>query len=61
VRGLDRNVRQWFQLLGTRGSDKRLAIAQAGHIVPLNFVIKETLVWLDRYLGPVTSPQRPAS
>ncbi len=57
LRPLDTNIRPWFQRLGTPDSDKRLAITDAGHIVPLNFVIKETLNWLDRYLGPVARPE----
>lgn len=60
LRPLDSNIRPWFQRLGTPDNDKRLAVTAAGHIVPLNFVIKETLMWLDRYLGSVTSPPRPS-
>ena len=42
-----------FRALGTPVKDKRTAVFDAGHIVPRNEMIKETLDWLDRYLGPV--------
>jgi dienelactone hydrolase len=41
-----------FRSLGTPAKDKRSALFDAGHIVPRNETIKETLNWLDRYLGP---------
>ncbi len=41
-----------FRSLGTPAKDKRIVLFDAGHIVPRNEVIKETLDWLDRYLGP---------
>jgi eukaryotic-like serine/threonine-protein kinase len=43
-----------FRSLGTPAKDKRTAVFDAGHIVPRNEMIKETLDWLDRYLGPVS-------
>jgi dienelactone hydrolase len=42
-----------FDLLGTAPADKRHYTYPASHAVPRNEVIKETLDWLDRYLGPV--------
>ena len=42
-----------FQLLGTPAEHKRLILYETGHFVPRAQLIKETLVWLDRYLGPV--------
>ena len=42
-----------FRSLGTPARDKRAAVFDAGHVVPRNEMIKETLDWLDRYLGPV--------
>jgi eukaryotic-like serine/threonine-protein kinase len=42
-----------FDLLGTPPTDKRHYTYPASHVVPRNDVIKETLDWLDRYLGPV--------
>jgi predicted esterase len=42
-----------FRLLGTAQERKRHAIFECGHVIPKNHLIKETLDWLDRYLGPV--------
>lgn len=40
-----------FRLLGTPGADKRHSIYEGGHVFPFSRIIKETLEWLDRYLG----------
>ena len=45
--------RPLFELLGTPASDKRLALFEGGHIPPMQGMIRETLQWLDKYLGPV--------
>jgi predicted esterase len=42
-----------LRLLGTPEADKRLVALDSGHVPPWNEVIRETLDWLDRYLGPV--------
>ena len=42
-----------FQLLGTPQQDKRHILFESGHVPPRNSVIKETLDWLDHYLGLV--------
>ena len=42
-----------FQLLGTPKANKRQVSYETGHAVPRIEVIKETLPWLDRYLGAV--------
>jgi formylglycine-generating enzyme required for sulfatase activity len=42
-----------YRLLGTPMEHKRLALFDGGHFVPRHHLIKETLDWLDRYLGPV--------
>ena len=42
-----------FRLLGTPTEDKRRVIYDAGHDIPRTEMIKESLNWLDRYLGPV--------
>jgi pimeloyl-ACP methyl ester carboxylesterase len=42
-----------FNLLGTPENDKNLIIYDAGHLVPRTDLIKETLAWYDKYLGPV--------
>jgi tRNA A-37 threonylcarbamoyl transferase component Bud32/cephalosporin-C deacetylase-like acetyl esterase len=42
-----------FRLLGTPKENKRRIVYETGHDIPRNELIKETLDWLDRYLGPV--------
>ena len=42
-----------FELLGTPPEQKRRLIYPGGHSVPRVETIKETLAWLDKYLGPV--------
>jgi len=42
-----------FDLLGTPAEDKRLILYETDHIPPRAEYIKETLAWLDKYLGPV--------
>ena len=41
-----------FDLLGTAPADKKHHITPASHRVPRNELIRETLDWLDRHLGP---------
>jgi hypothetical protein len=47
-----------FHLFGTPKEHKRLAHFEGGHFVPRHHLIKETLDWLDRYLGPVQTKGR---
>jgi len=42
-----------FRLLGTPKEHKLRIVYETGHDIPRNEQIKETLDWLDRYLGPV--------
>ena len=42
-----------FRFLGSPPSDKRHVVVDSGHVVPRNVMIKESLDWLDKYLGPV--------
>jgi cephalosporin-C deacetylase-like acetyl esterase len=42
-----------FRLLGTPKEQKRRVVYETGHDIPRNELIKETLDWLDRYLGAV--------
>jgi dienelactone hydrolase len=44
-------IKPMFDLLGS--PDKQLKLYETDHIPPRNEFIKETLAWLDRYLGPV--------
>lgn len=50
---VESSQRPMFRLFGTRPADKRQVIYDGGHFVPRPQLIKETLDWLDRYLGPV--------
>jgi len=45
--------RPMFELLGTPAADKKRLVFPGGHSVPRTEMIKESLAWLDRYLGPV--------
>lgn len=45
-----------FRLLGTPTEHKRRIIYEAGHDIPRNALIRDSLDWLDwldRYLGPM--------
>ena len=42
-----------FQLLGTPDEHKLHLTYDSEHSIPLNDRMKETLKWLDKYLGPV--------
>lgn len=42
-----------FELLGTPPEDKDIKFYDTDHIPPRAEYIKETLAWLDKYLGPV--------
>jgi len=53
---LESSAEPFYELLGTSPQDKRLhALDDAGHslITSRDEVIRETLAWFDRYLGPV--------
>ena len=43
----------FFGFLGTPPEHKRMFVYEDGHSVPRTELIKETLSWLDVYLGPV--------
>lgn len=45
--------RPMFELLGTPPADKKRLVFPGGHSVPRTEMIKESLDWLDRTLGPV--------
>jgi len=44
----------FYELLGTSKENKKHIVFDSGHALPMTPEIKETLAWLDRYLGPVT-------
>jgi hypothetical protein len=50
---VDVGVKPMFEALGTSEEHKRLIFYDTDHIPPRAEYIKETLAWLDRYLGPV--------
>jgi eukaryotic-like serine/threonine-protein kinase len=43
----------FYRLLGSRKDQKKHLLYETGHNLPRNELIKETLNWLDQYLGPV--------
>jgi cephalosporin-C deacetylase-like acetyl esterase len=42
-----------YNFLGTSAKDKKFLIYDTGHLVPRTDMIRETLAWYDKYLGPV--------
>ncbi len=42
-----------FDFLGSPKKDKKIIIYESGHQVPRTDFVKETLLWYDKYLGPV--------
>jgi len=40
-----------FQMLGTAAADKRHILYDGGHVFPFARIIKDTLEWLDKYMG----------
>jgi dienelactone hydrolase len=47
------SAKPMFDLLGTPKEQKVQKLYDTDHYIPRNEQIKETLAWLDRYLGPV--------
>ena len=58
IRPIETSVQPMFDLLGTPPADKRLALFPLGHLPPINETARETLDWLDRYLGVVGAVRR---
>jgi dienelactone hydrolase len=50
---LETSAKPFYELLGVSEPDKKHVIAPGGHFVPRNILIRESLDWLDKYLGPV--------
>jgi pimeloyl-ACP methyl ester carboxylesterase len=50
---LETSARPMFDLLGTPPDQKRHVVVDGVHYVPRTTLIRETLAWFDRYLGPV--------
>jgi hypothetical protein len=53
------SVKPMFDLLGTPKDQKVLKLYDTDDYIPRNELIKESLAWLDRYLGPVERRGRP--
>jgi cephalosporin-C deacetylase-like acetyl esterase len=51
------SVKPMFDLLGTSEENKYLKTYETDHFIPRNELIKESLAWLDKYLGPVRKRQ----
>ncbi|MCH7474957.1 MAG: hypothetical protein IIA27_09825, partial [Gemmatimonadetes bacterium] len=52
---LQTSQKPMFELLGTPPQDKEWFIYDGGshYLMPVDIVARESLAWLDRYLGPV--------
>lgn len=50
---VETSQKPFYRLLGTPAADKKMIVYPSGHIVPRVEFMKETLAWLDEYLGPV--------
>jgi serine/threonine protein kinase/dienelactone hydrolase len=53
------SAKPMFDLLGTPKDQKVQKLYDTDHYIPRNELIKETLAWLDRYLGPVEKSAGP--
>jgi hypothetical protein len=53
INSLETRIKPMFDLLGTPSVHKALKLYETDHVPPRNEYIKETLAWLDRYLGSV--------
>jgi formylglycine-generating enzyme required for sulfatase activity/dienelactone hydrolase len=58
---LETAARPMFERLGTPDRDKRLYVADSDHWIPRTELIRESLAWLDEYLGPVPTPAATSS
>jgi hypothetical protein len=47
----------FFMLLGTPEEHKRMLVNESGHSFPRTEMAKESLAWLDRYLGEVQTSE----
>ena len=52
-RRIDAGIWPMFDLLGTPAEDKHIELYETDHIPSRVDFIKETIAWLDKYLGPV--------
>lgn len=50
---LETSARPLYQRLGTPAAHKVLKVYETDHAVPQTEYVRESLAWLDKYLGPV--------
>jgi hypothetical protein len=50
---VESNQEPFYRMLGSKKDQKKHLLYDTGHNIPRNELIKETLNWLDQYLGPV--------
>lgn len=50
---VETSLKPMFNFLGTAKENKKMIIYESGHLVPRTDFVKETLLWLDQYLGSV--------
>jgi dienelactone hydrolase len=50
---VETSQKAFFELLGTPDKDKERFVDETGHFVRRIEIIRRTIDWLDRYLGPV--------
>jgi dienelactone hydrolase len=49
---VETNQEPFYRLLGSKKDEKKHLLYDTSHAIPRNELIKETLNWLDEYLGP---------
>jgi DNA-binding winged helix-turn-helix (wHTH) protein len=52
---LETAQKPFYRLLGTPQANKKMIVYSSAHLVPRVEFMKETLAWLDEYLGPAQS------
>ena len=50
---VETSQKPFFRFLGTPDADKKYVLYETGHAPPRKELIRESLDWLDKYLGPV--------
>ncbi len=53
VSPLEASARPLFERLGTPPADKLMRVYESDHGIPRTELVRESLAWLDKYLGPV--------
>jgi pimeloyl-ACP methyl ester carboxylesterase len=53
VHPLETSARPMFRLWNAPAAQKRHVVVGGGHLVPTQAMARETVAWLDRYLGSV--------